>query len=408
MTEKHHDLDLGRTETNIKGSVSAPVFSGVFNDSVTINGIAPSRIPHEIPSPPEDFTGRDDELNDLLTHFDKGATITGLRGMGGVGKTALAYMLAEKLRDRYPDGHLVVELNGTGEKPLKPSEAMARVIHSYDSKVHLPDDESSIGNLYRTFLDGKRALLLLDNAADEKQVMPLQPPKTCGVIVTSRFNLALPGLKKIDLNILKPEKAVELLLKVYGSDLTSAIFLQHKNAWNEIARLCGYLPLALRAAGSLLSITRDMSPDSYAKLLDDERTRLESIGEKGVDKGVEASLLLSYDRLPPQMARIFRMLSVFPADFDSQAEEFVCQDKGHEHLRELLRWNLIEYREEIGRYRLHDLVRIFAVKKHDKDDEYETASDAKRRHAQYYRYILASSNQIFREGNEIQKKLETF
>jgi tetratricopeptide (TPR) repeat protein len=341
-------------------------------------------------------------------HFDSGATITGLRGMGGVGKTALAYMLAEKLRERYPDGQLMVELNGTGEKPLKPSEAMAKIIHSFDSGVHLPDDDSAIGNLYRTILDGKRALLLLDNAADEKLVIPLQPPKTCGVIVTSRRNFTLPGLKKIDLDILKSEKAVELLQKVCGSDLTSVIFLQHKEIWNEIARLCGYLPLALRAAGSLLSITRDLSPDSYAKLLGEEKTRLESIGETGVDMGVEASLKLSYSRLPPKTARIFRMLFVFPADFDSQAEEFVTQDEGHKHLSELLRWNLVEYLEEIGRYRLHDLVRIFAGKRRDEVDEAEAILDAQMRHASYFGNIFGFANHQLALGKEIQDSLNLF
>jgi Cdc6-like AAA superfamily ATPase len=135
MTDKQHDLDLGGSETNIKGNVSAPVLSGKFNAPVTIIGTASMLIPHQIPQAPPDFTGRDDELDELLTHFDSGVTVIGLRGMGGVGKTALAFKLAEKLRDRYPDGQLMVELNGTGENPMKPSEAMAKVIHSYDSAV---------------------------------------------------------------------------------------------------------------------------------------------------------------------------------------------------------------------------------------------------------------------------------
>jgi tetratricopeptide (TPR) repeat protein len=303
----------------------------------------------------------------------------------------------------------MVELNGTGEKNLKPSEAMAKIIHSFDSEVHLPDDDFAIGNLYRTILDGKRALLLLDNAADDQQIRPLLPlPKTWGVILTSRLIFTLPGLKKLDLETLKPEKAVELLLKVYGSDLTAAIFLQHKENWNEIARLCGCLPLALRAAGSLLAITRDLSLDRYAKLLDEEKTRLESIGEKGVDMGVEASLNLSYSQLPPQTARVFRMLSVFPADFDCQAEEFVCQDEGHKNLSELLRWNLVEYGTETGHYRQHDLVRIFAGKRRDEVDEAEAILDAQMRHASYFGNIFCFANHQLALGKEIQDSLNLF
>jgi tetratricopeptide (TPR) repeat protein len=409
MTDKQHDLDLGGSETNIKGNVSAPVLSGKFNAPVTIIGTASMLIPHQIPQAPPDFTGRDDELDELLTHFDSGVTVIGLRGMGGVGKTALAFKLAEKLRDRYPDGQLMVELNGTGENPMKPSEAMAKVIHSYDSAVCLPDNDAAIGNLYRTFLDGRRSLLLLDNAADDQQVRPLLPlPKACGVILTSRLVFTLPGLKKIDLNILKPENAVELLLKVHGSDLASAIFLQHKETWNEIARLCGHLPLALRAAGSFLAITRDLSPEGYVKLLREERTRLESIGEKGVDMGVEASLNLSYSRLPPETARIFCMFSVFPAGFDSQAEEFVCQDKDHENLSELLRWNLVEYRVETERYHLHDLVRIFATKKRKEEDEAKAILEAQQRHASYYGNVFCFANHQLTLGKEIQDGLRLF
>ena len=91
-------------------------------------------VPH-LPPPPRDFTGRDEELQDLLAGFERGATITGLRGMGGIGKTALAYALAEKLTERYPDGQILVELRGTDPVPMTPAEAMARVIRAYHPEV---------------------------------------------------------------------------------------------------------------------------------------------------------------------------------------------------------------------------------------------------------------------------------
>ncbi len=133
-------------------------------------------IPNQIPRPPDDFKGRKDEINEILSNFDKGATITGLRGMAGVGKTALALVLAERLKDRFPDGNLILNLKGTTKSPLSPSEAMAHVIHSYYPTDRLPENENELHGLYLSVLAGKRALLLLDNAADKEQVEPLLPP----------------------------------------------------------------------------------------------------------------------------------------------------------------------------------------------------------------------------------------
>ncbi len=112
-------------------------------------------VPH-LPPPPRDFTGRDEELQDLLAGFDRGATITGLRGMGGIGKTALAYALAGKLTERYPDGQILVELRGTDPVPMTPAEAMARVIRAYHPEFKPPESEAELGNIYNSILHGMR------------------------------------------------------------------------------------------------------------------------------------------------------------------------------------------------------------------------------------------------------------
>ena len=251
----------------------------------------------------------------LLAGFDRGATITGLRGMGGIGKTALAYALAEKLTERYPDGQILVELRGTDPLPMTPAEAMARVIRAYHPEFKPPESEAELGNIYHSVLHEMRALLLLDNAADDRQVRPLLPPPSCGVIVTSRRKFSLPGLVPMDLDVLSKDKAVELLLKLWKPGASpSAEQLGDKDLL-EIARLCGLLPLALRAAGSLLANSPDLSPAQYARDLQDERQRLECIGKEGVDLDVESSFGLSYSRLEPETAAVFRILSIFPASF---------------------------------------------------------------------------------------------
>ena len=214
-----------------------------------------------------------------------------------MGKTALALKLAESLKDRYPDGQIMVDMRGTSDNPTSPSEAMGLVIHAYHPNEKIPDNEAEVKEMYLRLLEGKRALLLLDNALDDKQVLKLIPPKSCGLLLTSRKTIKLPGLFRKDLDVLKPEEALELLLKVCCSTSDSAEPPRADPAWSEIARLCGFLPLALRAAASYLANSEDLSPAHYAEELKEERTRLEKIGEEGVEMSVDASFSLSFQRL---------------------------------------------------------------------------------------------------------------
>jgi tetratricopeptide (TPR) repeat protein len=346
-------------------------------------------VPHEIPQAPSDFTGRDNELGELLEHFERGAIIVGVRGLGGIGKTALACRLSEYLEDYYPDGQLKVDLQGTYVKPLRPIEAMSQIIRSFDRAIHLPENESELSGIYQSMLNDKHCLLLLDNALDHHQVMPLLPPSTCGLLVTSRRKFALPGLKSMDLDILKPKDARDLLLTIaewIGDDA------------DALAQLCGYLPLALRAAGSLLANTPDLDPAEYVDELRAERTRLREFGSEGVDRDVEASFNLSYCHLSTETAKVFRMLSIFPIDFDAKAEEAICQDYNHQHLRDLVKWCLVEFHKENKRYHLHDLARIFAARRHEQIDEERSRFAAQYRHAEYYKNVLSNSENLYLDG----------
>ncbi len=176
------DFNFGRTPTNLKS------------------------FPHQIPQPPRDFKGREEEIKDILSNFEKGATITGLRGMGGIGKTALALVLADRIKSQFPDGQIFVDMRGTSNNPelppLTPEEAMAQVIRAYNPVDRLPENPNELRGLYLSVLAAKRALLLLDNAASGEQVEPLLPPAGCAVLITSRIKFALPGLVEKDLDIL--------------------------------------------------------------------------------------------------------------------------------------------------------------------------------------------------------------
>lgn len=176
-------------------------------------------------------------------------------------------------------------------------------------------------------------------------------------------------------------------------------------AWSEIARLCGYLPLALRAAASLLANTPGLSPPLYAQELKDEHSRLKQISDEGVELSVDATFNLSYNQLDIVTQKTFLNLSVFPVDFDSNAEEIICQDEGLRNLRELVRWSLVDYRPiepDYGRYNLHDLVRLFALSRQSDN----ASEEIHKRHAEYFKTQLSEADDLYQKGgNNIQAGL---
>ena len=352
-------------------------------------------VPQEIPPQPADFTGREEEIKGLLEKFGQGATITGLRGMGGVGKTALALVLADRLKKRFPDGQIFLNMLGTSKNSLDPKDAMAHVIRSYRGiDVSLPKELNDLSGLYITVLSGKKALILLDNAASREQVEPLLPPSCCALLVTSRTKFALPGLTEKDLDVLPLDDAKNLLLEICERIGDHA---------EELATLCGCLPIALRNAASTLREKPNLSVANYIKRLEDVRERLEL---------VEASFSLSYDLLTPELQRLWSMLSVFPADFDLAVAAAVWEMEetpAEDALGELIRWSLVDFSPsatgEGGRYRLHDLGRDFAGSRLDE----ALREPAFLRHAKHYSDVLSIADDIFKQGKEgILKGLQLF
>jgi tetratricopeptide (TPR) repeat protein len=345
--------------------------------------------PRQLRKPVADFTGREKEIAALLDALrDGGRTgISGISGMGGIGKTELALLAADRLRDDYPDAQLFVEMRGTDELPLAPADALASCIRAFlGPEAGLPDGMDDLTRLYLSILSGKRALVLLDNAASGEQARPLAPPQGCALLVTSRLAIKLPGMVRVTLDQLNPEEASALLRQI-------APRVTPETA-DRICELCGHLPLAIRAAGSLLDVLSDLDPAEYAAQLLDERTRLESIGAEGVETGVEASFNLSYARLEPETARVFRCLAVFRGPFDAAAEESVCEDAGHKRLSELVRRSLALYEEKTRRYRLHDLARLFVSSRLSETEREED----RRRHAAHYRTALAAAEDLYLKG----------
>ena len=337
---------------------------------------------HQLPPAPADFTGRAAELAELRAAVhEQGAALCGLRGLGGVGKTALALVLAHVLAADYPDAQIFLDLQGVAQ-PLTPEAAMAHVIRAYRPVEKLPDEAGQLAAVYRSVLAGQRALLLFDNARDADQIKPLIPPPGCLLLVTSRQKFALPGLKAVNLDSLPPAEAAALLLKLAPRIGGQAA---------RLAELCGYLPLALTLAGSALAEREDLEPETYAGRLD--QTRLTVLDE------VAASLALSDGLLAPEQQRWWHRLSVFPAGFDAPAAAAVwalAPDPAANLLSDLLRLSLLEFNTATRRYRLHDLARDF-VRSHLSDTE---RRDAQQRHALHYKDVLAVADKLYLKGGE--------
>jgi tetratricopeptide (TPR) repeat protein len=307
---------------------------------------------HQLPPPPRDFIGRKDELAELMAAVETGGvTISGFQGVGGVGKTAVALKLAERLSTQYPDAQFYLDLKGVSAKPLAVKDAMAFIVRAYYPDARIPEEEAQLSGLYRSVLYNQRALLLMDNARDALQIEPLIPPDSCFLLVTSRQHFALPGFKSKNLNSMLPADAKMLLLRL------APRLGENQGSLDGLALFCGCLPLALRSVGSALGTRSELQPSDYLRKLTDVRERLKLTA-------VDASLRMSYDLLEPILQQRFRFLAVFPDTFDRKAAAVVwdltTQEVTQEALGGLMLYSLVEFNPSTERYQLHDLVRLFA------------------------------------------------
>jgi tetratricopeptide (TPR) repeat protein len=341
----------------------------------------------QLPPPPADFTGRTSELTELRAAIEKGGVhISGLQGQGGVGKTALALKLAAELAPNFPDAQIYLDLKGVSEKPLTAAEAMSHVLRTFHPEARLPETVEELSPQYMSVLHNQRALLLMDNAKDAAQVKPLIPPEGCALLVTSRQHFALPGLQPENLRTLPPPDAKDLLLRIEPRIDGEA---------ETIAKLCGYLPQALRLAASAIAVRVDLDPQDYAKQLADQKKRLEL--PAGGDQSVNASITLSYNLLDAETQRRWRLLAVFPDTFYSIAAAAVWEietDAAKEALGRLLQYSMLDWNGSTKRYRLHGLMGDFARKQWT-DAESEAAA---LRHAAHYGAILAVADDLYRKG----------
>ncbi|MCX4091335.1 tetratricopeptide repeat protein [Nocardia sp. alder85J] len=333
-----------------------------------------------LPRDIDTLIGREPELRRILELTDSGPAVSiyTIDGMPGVGKTALATRAAHRLAERFPDGRFFVNLHAhtAGHTAATPTEVLAGLLTDLGvDPRNVPDTLDSRRNMWRNQVAGKRILLVLDDARDHDQVEPLLPNGPgCLTLITSRRRLvALDGSLPLALDTLDPEKAAELFRTLAHRPAADG----DAAAMADIARLCGYLPLAIvLLAGRLAHHTtwtiREAAADFTAA--QDRLSELEA-GERAV----RAAFTMSYRDLPPHRQRLFRLLSVHPGpDIDSYAAAVLAGSTETEARRELevlFTDHLIEEPAR-GRYRMHDLLREYArALPGGADDEHRAAVD---------------------------------
>jgi DNA-binding SARP family transcriptional activator/Tfp pilus assembly protein PilF len=326
-------------------------------------------VPAQLPVDVRGFVGRTTELAELdgLLSADVPVAMSVVAGTAGVGKTALAVRWAHRVRDRFPDGQLYVDLRGYGpDESVSPADALAGFLRSLGlDGPAIPEDLAERAARFRTLVDQRRMLIVLDNARTVEQVRPLLPAgSSCFTLVTSRDSLAglvaREGAHRIGLDRLSSAEATGLLRELLGAraDVEPA-------AVGGLVERCARLPLALRITAELVRSRPGRTVGELADELTEAQDALDLLDIDGdPHTAVRAVFSWSYRQLDPAVARVFRLLGVHPGhDMDAYALAAMAGAGLRETRRALdvlVRAHLVD--ETAGtRYQPHDLLRAYAA-----------------------------------------------
>jgi DNA-binding SARP family transcriptional activator len=323
---------------------------------------------NQLPRDVGDFTGREHQMTELITCLAArrpGAAVAAISGKPGVGKTALAVHVGHRLCSEFPDGQLFINLGGMGGRPVPADEVLMRVLTLLGvGRTAIPRRIEARAEMYRAHLATRRLLIMLDDAVDEAQVRPLLPAGTgSAALITSRKTLAgLEVAHRLSLVELDRVESVELLERVAGPDRLAST----PEAADRIVELCGRLPLAIRIAGAKLALKAHWSPWELVDRLTGEQRRLDEL-QVG-DLAVRASFSLSYQALDLPTRQVFDTLGLLhTVDFPAWVPATMVGRpivEVRDALERLVDAQLLDVarRDPAGRhrYRLHDLLAVFA------------------------------------------------
>ncbi|MEV0174832.1 tetratricopeptide repeat protein [Streptomyces sp. NPDC050803] len=341
-----------------------------------------------LPPRPLGFTGRSADLSHLLAHLTPTPDaptappllISAVTGMGGIGKTALAIEAAHQAcaQGWFPGGMLFVDLRGYDDNPVTADQAVLALLDALDVRgTDLPTSTARQYDAYRSRLSQHqpRTLLILDNASDPSQFLPLLPGTGHhGVLITSRDRPDSLPLHTVDLETLSEADSIALVTTALSNDPRDDRPSREPEAVRELTALCGHLPLALQIAAAMLRRRRNRDIATLVaeiRRVGDALTVLDH-GSRGTDLygrslSLRPVLETSYRRLPPDRARLLRLLALAPgADASTEAVAALTGldlDLTASLLEDLTATGLVTaVKAPRGvRWRLHDLVRAFGA-----------------------------------------------
>jgi tetratricopeptide (TPR) repeat protein len=397
--------------------ISGGIFLNTVIQGEHINVMLPPEVKPalSVPAGSQSFTGRQPALREVLSALAPVAQRPGaaalravsLSGMAGIGKTELAIQASRAAREAgwFPGGVLLINLFGYDPvRCLEPARALGQLLRDHLGlpAQTIPASDQGRARLYEAVLDsyaqeGRPILVIIDNASSAEQAKPFLPADTgSGVIVTSRETLGMLGVCRVDLDVLPADEAVELLRRAVNvARPGDSRVADHPDDAREIARLCADLPQALQIVGALLADNSRQSLSSMAADLSDSRSRLAELSYQG--DALASAFQLSYERLEPEQALIFRLLPVSPGpDVSTQSAAVLAGlDKvaARHALRDLAQASLLMYGSSDGRWRLHDLIRLFADEQGRAQADGDHRNEATRRLLGYFLGTATAASQ---------------
>ncbi|MFB7274243.1 AAA family ATPase [Streptomyces sp. NPDC056244] len=419
-------------EDGASGSISNRISGGVFFHTVIQGRDITVQLPPEVtpalsalPAGSSEFMGRETELSVLLDVLDPSSTgrtaLSVVTGLPGVGKTELAVQAVRAAQHRgwCPGGVLFVDLHGyDGPRRLTPGQALDGILRALGVPAeHIPPRPDDRSRLYASILtayarDGQALAVVLDNASSVEQVRLLLPvDDRTRAIVTSRNSLATLDARLLDLDLLDEETSVGLLAGILrrarGTDYRTVRDPQTACA---IARLCGYLPLALRIVGALLAEEPSRPLAELARDLEDERARLAELEVE--DLSIRSAFDLSYRSLTGPVAEMFRLLALHHGpDISTEAAAVLGHTDERESRRvldSLARAHLLHHGDTRGRWRLHDLVRLFSSERLASDTPPEQRKAAGVRLVTFYLNGIRRAADILRLDSPVMRDEEIY